>query len=1181
MITAAGILAAVSAGLLLAGIMLINSDNAGHWLEERINSRLNGRLVIGKHRLSLAGQYLDINDLRLYSDESKPLIAIGQLRVELYLPALINRTLQINTMRIADLTADFSTGPDGSLNLASILTPAGRQPTDARPSDGNQAGLFMPRKVTAARVQINDSRITYTANGSPVGIRCPELSFSGEADRISRSGNLSLDGRELAVTAPDLTVTVDSLAVNAAMDHGRIVPLAVKADTSLGTLDMKGRIDQALTEPKADLSITGALHLEGLKRLIAFKQPLTGKAGIRAEITGVLSDPVIRADLACKEASVGPAKLSLNAAGTFKSGVIRLTRLSAQGENVEMISHGQYTPKTGAVSARVGLKSANIHNAAELAGLTDVSGRLEVTAGLSGTITDPAAELDMKMSGLEFSPINVDQVTGRAILSKGVLTVDGLTIQSRDSRARLTGAINLADRQTGKYAADPALNFRVTDGTLDLADFADDHIKGRAAISGHLNGSIRHPAGDLSLRAKGLDTDIIQAKQVDLALALSGDTIGITALDARLADDERLSGSGAVSLRDRTYKFNLASRGLSLSRIRPIQAKGFVDGTVGFSVSGNGDWWEIPFLDGNLSLDRLDVLGRTLKDTSVGVKFNGHLVDIAVQGEATASGTVDLADLSFSARGRLEETSLAPWFTLADRPDLDGRLAARLEAAGKLTDISAMTASAEIEQLVLSHDPQGEIRMRPLRLEYRDRALHIPDLALVAAGEDVINIQGKIYIDGTLSLSVNGGVPFAVPAMYIADIRDPAGRLDLKADVSGSLAAPVVTGEISLNGVGLSQPVLASRLHDINGRIYLETGVIRISDLQGGFGKGRFQVTGRAGLDGFAPKAMNVRFQAESLPIIIPDTMDLKLDADLALIMDRRQPVIRGKVVLLDGIYFQDAKISGYTDVILSSFEKKRALAPAAENRPPPFIEKTDLDVTVKHRLPLKVDNNIARLTVEPDIAVKGTVGNPVLLGEARTHSGEVQFQGTTFQVETGIISFNNPYKTEPHIDITAVTTVKQWRIHLVISGTPDQLEVTLTSDPYEEQGDILSLLVFGKTTRDMNAAAGASQSPAQILAGFLADKAAENIKHATGLDIVEISAQGNTDEENATGGRITVGSRLTDRLSFKYSIKSGKDGVVQENASEYRLTENVTVSGFQDNRGIFGGKLIYRIEFR
>ena len=86
---------------------------------------------------------------------------------------------------------------------------------------------------------------------------------------------------------------------------------------------MKGRIDHALTEPKADLSITGALHLEGLKRLIAFKQPLTGKAGIRAEITGVLSDPVIRADLACKEASVGPAKLSLNAAFKGAGGVKR------------------------------------------------------------------------------------------------------------------------------------------------------------------------------------------------------------------------------------------------------------------------------------------------------------------------------------------------------------------------------------------------------------------------------------------------------------------------------------------------------------------------------------------------------------------------------------------------------------------------------------------------------------------------------------------------------------------------------------------------------------------------------------------------------------------------------------------------------------------------------------------
>ena len=1174
-------LTALFAGLLLAGLMLVNSDATGHWLEAQINNRLNGRLVIGKHRLSLTGQYLDLRELRLFSQAGKQLISVGHLRVELYLPALINRTLKITTIRLENLSADLTTGPDGNPDLASILGPNKQKSGASRPSDGNLPALFLPRRITAGRIQISDIHITHETNGRTIGLRCPALSLSGRAVLPAWSGDLAVEGRELTLTTPNLTVTVNSLEANAAMDHGRIEPLAVNAETSLGALNITGRINQALTEPEADLSVTGFLDLESLKKLTDFNQPLTGTADLQAKITGDLNDPTIRANLTCKQASLGPVPLVFDAAGGFKNGVIHLDRLSAQAEETILNSHGQYTPRTGAVSARISLKAENLYNAAALAGLKDVSGCLELAAGLSGTISDPAADLDLKMTGLGIPPIDVDQVTGRATLSKGVLTVDDLTIQGGDSRARLAGTVSLVDKETGAFESDPALELCITQGTLDLGDFASGNINGRAAVSGHIKGTIKHPAGSLRLEATDLETDIIRAEKADLYLKLSGDTIDITSLDVRLADDENLSGSGALFLRDKTYKFNLVSPGVSLSRIRPVQAGGIVDGTLRFSVSGNGAWWGIPSLDGSLSLDRLNIAGRAMDDMSADVRFIGHLMDIAVQGEATASGTVDLADMSFSARGRLEETSLAPWFALADRPDLDGRLSARLEAAGKLTDITGMTASAEIEQLVLSPERHSEIRTRPFRLEYRDRALHVPGIALVAAGKDALDISGRLDIDGKLNLAVNGAVPFAMAAMYIPEIRDSAGRLALTAHISGTIKAPAVSGTLLFDEIGMSLADLDARLHDINGRIEFEPGKIRITDIHGGLGKGRFQVTGKAGLDGYLPKTMNVGLQAESLPLVLPDTMDLTLNADLSLVMESLHPVIRGKIVLLDGVYFQDAKITGYTDFILSSLEKKRTLTPATENRLPSFLYETALDVAVKHRLPLKIDNNIARLTVQPDIAVRGTVGNPVLLGEARTDSGEVQFQGTTFQVENGIIRFSNPYKTEPHIDITALTTVKQWRIYLAITGTPDQLEMALTSNPSEEQGDIISLLLFGKTTRDMNASTGGSQSPAQILAGFLADKAAENIKNATGLDIVEISAQGDTGEENVSGGRITLGSRVTDRLSFKYSVKSGKDGVVQENASEYRLSENVTVSGFQDNRGIFGGKLIYRIEFR
>ena len=1074
-------MAAVGVGLVLAGILVFNADATGRRLEAWINSRLNGRLTMEQHRFSLAGPSLEIKDLRLSTDEDSPLVLVGRLKVALSLPAMIDRNLKISDIRLDDTIVDLATGPDGNLKLASILRRDKQALPGAPPTVKSPLERFFFQTVTADRIQINDLHLTHKTADRKIDLHCPALTLFGTAEPRTRSGSLTVDGRQLAITTPRQTLLIDGVEAKAVMRQGQIEPLVIKTKTPLGSLNIFGRIDQALTEPTAALSLTAVLDLAAIGDLVALKQTLSGAADLKASLTGELTDPVVRAELVCPRTAVGPLWFNLNLSGQAESGVIDLTQLSARAEGLNLCGHGRYTPETGQISARLELTAENIQEAAALAGLKNISGRLDMTALVRGAITDPTADLDVKIDGLELSPITIDRVTGRATLSQGTVTVQNLDLHRQNSQVQVVGSARLVDRVTGRFSSDPAVDFHTTRGVLDLADFTDGKLQGRAAVSARMKGTVRHPDGRLS---------------------------------------------------------------------------------------------------GEVTFDRGHFSGQAFDDMSVAVDLKEQQLDLTVQGDVTATGRVDLRDMTFSAAGRLEKPKLAPWFALADHPALDGRLSARLSSAGKLTNLKHLTASAEIENLVLSHQRHGDVRTRPFFLDFREGSVYLPGTALIVAGQEVMDISGRLDTDGALSMAVVGVMPFAVPAMYLPEAEDPVGQLAVDARVSGTLRQPVVVGTCDLVDVGLVSAVPVARLHGIYGRIRLGPGEIRIRDIRGGLGEGRFQLSGTAGLAGYLPQTMDLRLRADALPVLIPDTMDLKLDADLALVMDGRRPSVRGEIVLLDGLYYQDAEIAGYADVIQSTFERKRALSPVSENPTPAFFQKTALDVTVGYRLPIKIDNNIASLTLQPDIAVQGSLANPVILGQARTDTGEIRFQDTVFEIENGVIRFDNPYKTDPHIDITARTTVGAWRIRLVISGTPALLEVSLASDPEEAQGDILSLLLFGKTTRDMNTAAGASQSPAQVLAGFLADQAAQGIKHVSGLDIVEISTTG-SGEDNAIDGSITLGSRVTDRLSFKYTIKSGKDGLVQENASEYRLTENVTLSGFQDNQGMFGGRLIYRLEFR
>jgi len=209
-------------------------------------------------------------------------------------------------------------------------------------------------------------------------------------------------------------------------------------------------------------------------------------------------------------------------------------------------------------------------------------------------------------------------------------------------------------------------------------------------------------------------------------------------------------------------------------------------------------------------------------------------------------------------------------------------------------------------------------------------------------------------------------------------------------------------------------------------------------------------------------------------------------------------------------------------------------------------------------------------------------LNNPILKGRASVESGTISYLRRTFVVKKGVVDFLNPYKTEPTLDIESEVAVRHWSILLAISGTPDELTLKLTSNPPEEEGDILSLLVAGRTTGELIAGeGGTAQSTSQMVAGLISSTFGEDVKKTTGLDILEVDTQGEGAGEATDRVKVTVGKELSKRTTIKYAVES-KDGELTQRAiAEYKFLENLLLSGFQDDTGIFGGVLKFKLEFR
>jgi autotransporter translocation and assembly factor TamB len=199
-----------------------------------------------------------------------------------------------------------------------------------------------------------------------------------------------------------------------------------------------------------------------------------------------------------------------------------------------------------------------------------------------------------------------------------------------------------------------------------------------------------------------------------------------------------------------------------------------------------------------------------------------------------------------------------------------------------------------------------------------------------------------------------------------------------------------------------------------------------------------------------------------------------------------------------------------------------------------------------------------------------------VITGRATIAEGTVVYQKRQFDIETGIIDFMDPFRIDPKITLQASTAIRTWVIYMDVSGKTDNLRFRLYSDPAETHEDILSLLLIGKTTRELGGGGGS-------YTGILADKASEMISQevasSTPLDRFALGY----DESGGQGGSVsvTMGKKLSDRLEVIYSMKTEEQENVHTNAAEYKMLENVIFRAFNNSKGEFGTEVTLKLEFR
>jgi translocation and assembly module TamB len=244
---------------------------------------------------------------------------------------------------------------------------------------------------------------------------------------------------------------------------------------------------------------------------------------------------------------------------------------------------------------------------------------------------------------------------------------------------------------------------------------------------------------------------------------------------------------------------------------------------------------------------------------------------------------------------------------------------------------------------------------------------------------------------------------------------------------------------------------------------------------------------------------------------------------------------------------------------------------------PSDFASNMNLNISVNSAQSLELASSQVSIAGSANLTVTGNAANPVILGRIALNNGELFFQGKRFEVQSGTISFVNPAKTEPVLNLYVKTTIEQYNITINLSGPIDRLKTNYTSDPSLPPVDIINLLAFGQTTAERASNPSSSLGAQSVLAQGVAGQVANKVQNLTGISQLTIDPTAGNSQN--PGAQVAVQQRVSGTLllTFATDVTSTQTQTIQ---LQYQPKHNVKVSVLRDQYGGYGVDVRYHKVF-
>ncbi len=646
----------------------------------------------------------------------------------------------------------------------------------------------------------------------------------------------------------------------------------------------------------------------------------------------------------------------------------------------------------------------------------------------------------------------------------------------------------------------------------------------------------------------------------------------------------------------------------SLRLVRPhVQAGGPLAGPLRLEASSTGDVQadvRLEWQPGSLAFSRLKAelpahkVGLRL-EKAARLRYTARSLDceplhirLTPSGQLQLSGR--LAPDALTARLRLLATELAPWQVVV--PALpQGQVA--LEAALNGSPAQPQGKfSLKVNGLHLPGAPlppldggvTGSVRQGRGGGELT-LALNLPENSRKLLGAETVS--GRF----TLPLTFSGGLPGLSPRAALkgelrwqgavaplwnlvpmAD-RRLSGRLDLRADLSGTLEAPALSAAVGLEKGRFEDVALGVLLQDIQVRAELAR-----SRLDGLAGLGRVRLDaslsdgrkGRATFNGElspAGRSLNLSGRLDSLHPLRRRDVTIALSGTASVRGPLTAPQVQADISVDSGEVRIDRITTTSSITTLPISETSNAAKPAPKARP--AVGRLDARVRTTGRFTVQGRGLDSLWKV--DIHAGGPLTDPRVTGSVEAVEGTFNFLNAKFNLYRGIVRFAGGPPSNPLLDVVLRHEAADIVADVRVGGTAQNPKFQLTSTPTMPQEEIISRIMFGRASSDLGRFENLRLAAAVAeLAGFGGGgfNVLDVARKTLGVDVLRVGSRttsdedGNSSEESTLEAGKFIGEKLY--LGVAQGMKPDSTAVIIElqmtphSKAQVRTEQNNTSAG-------------------